>query len=383
MSWRYLATRLNGDGTETVIDPEVPLSGVSITESRNAPTEISGTISPEYPWLIDDNGIPLLEKWSTAIYAEEDDEIRAGGIYVDDSISGQELQIDVMGFSGYPNGQCYTEGNSWPIAEMGQYPTDGIEPMDAVREIWRHLQAQTMGNLGITITGSNTNHLIGKLVAEGEFDTVNGPLAFEWTPFLLRDFETFDLGDTMSNLCENTPLEFIEENVWDAAHENVIHTIRFGYPGLGRRRQDLTFVIGDNVNPVPIDPPENEYLSTVLGLGSGEGAAMIRSLVSRSGEHRIRRAGTFEDKSANTAAAISVSANAELRSRIGVDEVSNIDVRPEHVDTFQGLMVGDQIRLTGDQPHRDVDMWVRVQTKTRTPDTGALSFGVTRVDRLA
>lgn len=384
MSWRFIAARLHGDATEEIIDPELPLSGVTITESRNAPTEISGVITPEYQWLQGDDGLPLLDKWSTAIYAEESDEIIAGGIFVDDSIDGPDLRVDAMGFAGYPNGQPYAEADSWPIADLGQYPKDGLEPMLIPKEIWRHLQSYVRGNLGITITGADTGRLIGKLVAEGEFDTENGPLSFEYTPFMLRWFETHDLGEVLSTVCENTPMDFVEEHRWNADSTAVEHFIRFGYPGLGARRHDIGFVIGDNVDPMPVDPPEDEYADTVLGLGAGEGAAMIRATVYRSDEHRLRRAVVFEDKAARTAAAINTSSQAELRSRIGVDEVSNISVRPEHVAAFQGVHVNDTLRLQGDVPHRpSLDMWVKIMSKTRTVDTGGLSFGVARSDRLA
>lgn len=382
MTWRYVATRLNGDGTETVIDPEVPLgSDATFTTNRNAPIEMSASISPEYRHLLDELGQPLLRKWSTAIYAEKDGEIRAGGILVDDSISGSTLSLDLMGFSGYPNGQPYTEGNTWP---PNPYPVNGIEPMDAVREIWRHLQAQPQGNLGVSVSNLNTGKLVGKMVAQGTYDTQNGPLSFEYTPFLLRWFETFDLGDAMSNIVENTPLEFQEEHAWNSDRSAIMHSIVFGYPRLGSRRNDYRFVAGENVAPPGVDPPGDEYASAILGLGAGEGSAMMRADTYRASETRIRRALVFEDKSASTAGAINTSSQSELFAHAGVDEVTSIVALPEHVRQLQGIRVGDEVRLLGDTPYRsNLDMWVRIESKTETPASGALEFGVTRTDRLA
>src|SRR5665811_1275691 len=59
MSTRYIAVRINGDGTESIIDPELPLSGVSYTRVLNGATEISGTISPKYAYMYDEFGVPL------------------------------------------------------------------------------------------------------------------------------------------------------------------------------------------------------------------------------------------------------------------------------------------------------------------------------------
>lgn len=450
MTWRYIATRLNGDGTESVIDPECPLTGVTITYHRNAPFEISGHINPERRNLEDAAGISLIEKWSTAFYFEKDDEIRAGGILVDDPVTGPDMQLDIMGMAGYPNTQPYTEANTWPanppetdldpdidaeepsnsvtvaptqtstlvynkktktytaVAYFGvqqpaamvspipvqwasataapgntDYPVDGMEPMFAIREIWRHLQSQERGNLGVQIDPMNTGRLIGKLVAQGEFDTVNGPLAFEYEPLLLRWFETYDMGDVINKLCENLPMDFREEHTWNEDHTAITHFIRFGYPKLGSRRSDVIFTIGDNVDPVGIEAPIEEYASHVVGLGAGEGSAMLRADAIRSDEIHIRRAVVYEDKSANTAAAIATSARNELMNRLGLDQVTAIKVKPSQVDALSGIMPGDEVLLVGEQEHRDVDMWVRIESKTVTCDTDALEFEVTRADMLA
>lgn len=450
MAWTFMATRLNGDGTEDHLDPEVPLQDVTITEYRNAPTTIAAKIEPEVVDLEDVDGNPVLTKWSTMIYAEKDDEIRAGGILVDDAIEPDTASqtLDFMGMAGYPNGQPYTEADTWPdnppVVEYDEgledvfesrevwvsvpytkrsynkktktttvvagwkqvkqvqdvqvqwardpmlvqqnvsgYPADGMEPMYGIREIWRHLQAQPGGNLGLLIDPMVTGKLIGKLVAQGEFDTENGPLSFEYEPFLLRWFETHDLGDVINELCENVPLEFREEHAWNADRTGVTHFLRFGHPRLGGRRTDVRFIVGENVDPVGIDPPADEYASHVIGLGAGEGRTMVRGDAVRGDETRIRRAVVFEDKAAKTAAAIAESARAELLARIGVDEVTSIVVRPGHVEEVQHLMPGDEVYLGGDQPHRDVDMWVRIESKTTICSDDGLEFGVQRTDRLA
>jgi hypothetical protein len=356
----------------------------------------------------------------------------------------------MMGFSGYPNGQPYTETNSWPDnppvvdydegledafedrvvkksvpytktvynkktktttvvsgwtqpviqrvqiqwardPELVQqnvtgYPVDGMEPMYGIREIWRHLQAQPMGNLGVQIDPMVTGKKIGKVVLIKDIDTENGPLSLEYEPFTLSWFKDFDLGEIIDDLCENLPLEYREEHAWTEERDAITHFIRFGHPRLSVRRNgpnDPKFVIGENVDPVAIDPPADEYASHVIGLGAGDGRAMPRADAYRYGEGRIRRAVVFEDKTARTAAAINLTTQAELLARIGVDEVSTITVRPGHVEDVQHYMPGDEVLLVGEQAFRDVKMWVRIESKTTSCSTDGLEFAVQRTDRLA
>lgn len=141
MSWRFLATRLNGDGTETVLDYDIPLSGAAITEDLSGPGGITGKITPEIARLTINGGRPLFEPWSTAIYAETNGVIRAGAILAEMNESGADLELDCVGFSGYATGQPYTGARSM-IA---------TDPMDEARHIWEHLQAAPGGNLGLVL----------------------------------------------------------------------------------------------------------------------------------------------------------------------------------------------------------------------------------------
>jgi hypothetical protein len=380
MSWRYIAARLNGDGTETIVHPEVPLGDdTTIKLANNAPTELSGSISPEVLDLVDINGRPLIERWSTAIYAEADGEIRGGGIVVDDGVESDTLKLDCMGFAGYPNGQPYTEANSWP---PNPYPVNGIEPTDLIREVWRHLQAQTRGNLNVNIDSLRTGLLVGKMVAQGEFDTENGPLSFEYTPLMLRWFETFDLGDAISNIVENTPLEFWEEHSWNDDETQVEHYIRMAYPRRGARRQDHRFVVGENIESVALEIADTEYADTVMAVGAGEGIVMPRAVVFRDEETRIRRCVYLEDKTRKTEASVAVAARTELAAHVGVDVISSVTVKPDAVSDLIGLQPGDEVRLMGDSAYRDIDMWVRIEAKTITPSKNGLSFDLTRADNL-
>lgn len=372
MSTRYIAVRINGDGTETIIDPELPLSEVSYTRKKNAPTEISGVIAPEYAYMFDEVGRPLLEKWAVGIFVETDDVIRAGGIFVDDNVRGHEWALDIMGYAGYPSGMPYTD--SWVATD--------VDPLDVYRQIWNHLQSKPRGNLGVIVDQHDSGVKIGKMVAQGEFDTENGPLSFEYEPVRLAWYETQDLADSIAKLSEGTPFDFTEDHHWNADRSAIVHSIRLAYPKLGSRRHDVRFVLGENVQVTDLAGGGDEYADGVLALGAGEGSAMMRAEVSRPAETRLRRVVVLDQKDAQTPQAINAAAQAELRIHIGYDSVSSLQSYPDHSE-LDSINLGDEVRLLGDAGQRDVDMWVEVTGITVTPEgDGTVKFDVIRTDKI-
>lgn len=114
-----------------------------ITWNLNGADTFTATISPPRDDLLHpDTKEPLLVSWQTALYLEENDEIRFGGIITDQTFAGPQWGITATGFAGYPNGIPY-EG---PVLVR-----NGIDGLDVVRFLWLNLQAQPGGNLGMEI----------------------------------------------------------------------------------------------------------------------------------------------------------------------------------------------------------------------------------------
>lgn len=108
MAYRFFAVRLRGDGTDTPLVAELPIRGGSITPQINAGTELSGTIEPHFFSLVAEDGHPLLQPWSTAIFAESDDGADVwGGILDEDSYAPDSQTISVLGYASYPAGQFF------------------------------------------------------------------------------------------------------------------------------------------------------------------------------------------------------------------------------------------------------------------------------------
>lgn len=370
---RYLAVDLDAHaGVETIVVTELPLSDVEITEVLNGPTEMTATISPVPASLIDERGRSRLVPWRTAIFYDDGEELR-GGILQDEGtkLTGRDWSLEISGYLSYPVGMPYTES----------YTRTDIDAFAAFREIWRHLQAQPGGKLNVAVDQGNSGKLIGRMVAQGEFDTENGPISFEYEPVSYRWWETDDLGAEQTKLAEGTPFEFWEEHRWSSDGESIVHRIRMAYPARSSVRSDVRFALGENVN---VESWESlEYASEILALGAGEGSARIKAQVVRPGESRIRRVRVSDDASARTASAARSVGQAEIKNYLGDITVTEIESILGHEHEFDSLVPGDIVRLYGtietDQTSQEVDFSVRVVTITRSHSTGKVSFEVERL----
>lgn len=369
--WRYIARRLNGDGTETTLDWNLPLSEPQTHDVLSGPLAIDGSISPEYARLKGPDGLPILRKWSTAIYAEEEGEIRCGGILSDIGVEGSKLTLGCIGFAGYPKGMPYTDSRFF-VEE---------DPLNIVRHIWNHLQSQQFGNLGVVVDGTNSPKRIGVELEQGEFDTQNGPLSFESGPYKLEWFSTSDLGKNIDDLAADTPFDYHEEHSWDG--DQIRHFIRIGYPTLGRRRTDLRFVLGENIVAVPqVAGPGETYANGVLLLGRGEGRVMVRGDVYEP-DGGLRRIAVVQDKSQSTVAGAVRVARSELAKRQGKYTVSEIVVANHSHAPVGSYSVGDEILVQIHDGWAPIDAWCRILGISRKPDqSNDSTLTIARTDTL-
>src|SRR6478735_3384031 len=96
--WRYLARRLDTNGGQgDVLNSDVPLTGVQITENLSAPGGLTGTISPVVANMPQDDGRPLLDEWITEIFAVKGDDIIGGGIVTHSGFDGPAWTVECTG----------------------------------------------------------------------------------------------------------------------------------------------------------------------------------------------------------------------------------------------------------------------------------------------
>jgi len=373
--WRYIAERLDGNGGGVLLDSALPLQGASVATRVSGASSITGSITPAAARLVGLDGYPLLQEWSTAIYAEYRGEIRAGCIVTDLTANGPELSVSSVGFSGYPQGMPYTGSKFW-VNE---------DPLTFVRWIWQHLQGSPGGNLGLQVDSSTTTPVRrGTELRQAEFDTQAGPVSFENGPYRLAWYETDDCGKAIDDLASETPFDFVERHAWIGETEQIGHYLDFGYPRIGTQKEGLRFVEGENIRvPVSRSRAGDSFATEVMTLGAGEGRAMVRGSAIIDRGPRIRRVAVVTDKQLKSIKAANSRAYDEAMARQSREGIDTIVVTDTDAVPFGSWSDGDDILLTLNSDWGSFDTWVRVLATTYAPEAGTATLSVRRTDMLS
>lgn len=368
---RFLAEALDPVGgtfsgyTEIELDDEPEL-----TDVLSGPPEATATISIETAELRNGEGELFFQPWRTAIYHEENGQIRAGWLVEDCTFKGEKWQLDLVGFTGYATGQPYTGARYWV----------GVDPFDLVRHVWEHLQSLPGGNLGIEIDPTAASPVrIGAELADVTYVTGLGEtVKWEEGPFKLNWYTNDDLGKTIDDLASGTPFDWHEEHAWDG--ERIRHFIRLGYPRIGQRHHLHRFSIGENVEVSPdVNQGGDEYATTVIYLGAGEGSEMIRGEASIS-PPGLRRAVVLTDKNLKSKTQADDAAKAELVRRLGLLTIDSVTVEDHPNAPLSAIQLGNEYRLAGRVEWIEIDQWVRVTSMTTNPGGTSAVLGVQRAD---
>jgi hypothetical protein len=373
--WRYIARRMNGDGTSTMLDPDLPLSGVNLTTVLSGPAAHQSHIAPAVARLVGPDGEPIIQRGSTAIFAEQDGSIEHGCIVTNVSRSGPDLAITGTGFSGYAAGKNY-DGDKFFIQ---------TDPLDIVRHAWAHIQGRRNMNIGLVLGGAKVGVLIGTKLDQVEFDTQAGPVSFEAGPFKLNWWQTDDLGGVIDDLATTYGFDYKESHAWAAGGvDEITHRLDFGVPRIGVRRADQRFVVGENVTAQPTESFDaDSYATDVYVRGAGEGRTMIRGYAARTNDPRLARPVTIEDKNIKSVKEANARAAAELAQRSGYPTVSEIVVRDSSEAPIGALSNGDEIELHIDGEWGARSDWYRILSTTFTPeDLSVAKYAVVRADTL-
>lgn len=373
MAWRYVAQRMRGDGGfgEFIAD-DLPLTNVTIEEVLTGHHGLSASISPELSRLQGADGRPIFDEWKTAIWAMEDGtEDVYGGILHHSGLDGPQWSLECIGYTGYATDMPYTDAKFFVE----------VDPIDIFRHIWKHLQSQTGGDLGLQVADTKSGIIVGTELEQGEFDTEQGPLRFESGPYKLAWYQDHDLSSNLEQLAADTPFDWRERHYWQG--DEIKHALDIGYPTLGQRRKDLTFIIGENVflNPA-IERDGEVYATEALVLGAGEGRKMLRGIARRDIDG-LRRVAVVTDSSLRKQKQVDRRAEREVAARAQLEDISEIVVLDHPHAPLGAVGLGDEILLQGRAPWTDVEVWVRVLSRTRSPsESNKASLAVVRTDRL-
>lgn len=373
--WRYFATRLHGDGTETFINPDLPLEEVGLEINLSGDNTLEARVEPVYTSLLADDGEPILQEWSTAIYAENGGDIRCGGILVNAELEGPSLSLDCVGFTGY--------GRDMPYTGSG-YKGIKVDPIDVTRTIWDHIQSQAGGDVGLELDDTDTNGevKIGTELKQIEFDSQEGPISFESGPYKLNWYTNHDLMGDVDQLASDTPFDYLERHTWKA-DGTIRHFLEIGYPKIGKRREDLEFTFGVNVFEAPSVARDGSLFATgTMVLGAGEGAAMVKSIRERRSS-RLRRIAVVVDDRIKSKTRAEKRADAENQWRARLDEVTSVSVVDHPAARLGSVKPGDEIYLKGRTGWTNLGMWVRVLGISIQPEDGNVAeYTIARTDKL-
>lgn len=349
---RYIAQRLL---TGEFLDWDVPINEGEGTRELSGPGGITGTIEPDLTLDKANDGRPVIEEWTTALYGEEEGSIRSAGLVGDLSFEGPQMQLDAPGFANYPNGQPFIDN---------YVPSEWPDPIDVFRRIWNHLQSFPNGDLGVTIGDESTWM---------RFGSGGGG------PFRIFAYEQRDCGNEISSLVTTTPFDYLESHRWNGDRTAILHRIDPGFPRIGKRRADLRFADGENItDAIPVTRSGANFSNDVNGFGSGEGMAMKRARYARP-DGRIRRATTHTDKMAGKRE-LDAQVRREYQERQLTTDIAEIHVKDHKNARLSQLDPGDDIFVETDLPWvGDIALWVRIVAVVERAD--APEKAVLRVQR--
>lgn len=359
MAERYLLQELPSG---RILLPEMNLTGVSLTDTLSGPRGLTATIPHDIAQLKDDSGDALIREWGVAIWAEIDGEISGGGIVDKVDLKGDEMTVECVGFTGALAGQPYTgEGQVW----------SKVDPLDVVRAIWDHWQAQPGGDLGVIVDSTTSPIRIGEEqyvpidTSLSEFDTT-----FSDGPIRLNHWDVLDMGAMIDDYVQQGYFDYHEETRWNADRSALVHRLRLHYPRKGAFRDNLRFALGENVlTPPDYGLVEEGYASQVMFLGAGEGRTKVQAF-SAQAPNRLRRLAVVTDDKVKRKTEAQRRANAEAARRAGLREVTSLDVINHPHAPIGSWGVGDEVRFTGRTGWVDFDLRARIVSSTISPAQG-------------
>ncbi|MBB4931837.1 hypothetical protein F4561_002657 [Lipingzhangella halophila] len=408
MTWTYHAMRAT---TRQWLHRELPLSDVRLSPALSGPYSLKARIEPEYGDLIGDDGELVLSEWGTLVFAEASGQIRGGGIVTDTKIVGQELDLTIDGFTAYPADMPITSTLTWGGKTEGTTGA-GVDPFDVVRAMWDHLQAQPDGDLGVTYTQNSTPYRLGawhnarRLDEDGELD--DDPKAVQDPPipidkvwdskkgkkptaaqgkdvywrYRLPWWDAIDVSQKINELAKQVPFDWREHYAWaDSSKEDVVMELHLGYPRLGKRQSNLTFVEGENVTGlVPINRDGSDYYNTVYGFGSGEGSKQLRQSVSHR-DGRLRRVKVEGRPEVSNKAALRAIAQDELLRTLHLADITQFVVVDHPNASIGSFDVGDDVLVENRRGWQPTRLWVRITGFDYQPETGEITVKCSRSDR--
>lgn len=358
----------------TWVHRELPLGQLKLTSRLSGPQLITGVVEPENRELSE--LMVALPPWGTWLHVEEGGDIRGSGIFLPPAVDEDgTMTITATGVSGY----------AARIPYVGDFRGVQVDPASIVRLLWDHIQSFPRGNLGVSVIGA-TPVLVGDAPAPPAASTTAGVVQVDPNPpgpYYIHGYEFPPIGRIIDQLGQDTPFDYVEEQAWadPSKKDYVTHTIRLGYPAIGRRL-DLNVTQGENLfEHGPFEEPDDAYADSAYVKGSGEGLDSILGYGGVPIPDRLRMPTVVTDKTIMTKPLADSRAATEVAYRLAaVEELGQIAVNVRHPNSPWGSFAcGDEwlprVRLPY---YGSFAQWHRITQIEYDPQLGVAAVTMTR-----
>lgn len=388
---RYIVERIS-DGK--FLELELPITVSGAGPKLCGAGGFSGVVAPDVGGLRDAGGSLLIDPYGTLIHEEADGVIRGSWIVTRSELDGDAWAVEGAGVSSFFGDRPY-EGEYWGVQ---------VDPVEVARHVAVHAQSFADANLGVTVVGSSSVKVGStsddeQIAAQAAADAAKADVAAknkaladarakakaDPTPanknavvvrqsaakaaaeskkkrdavlkaakektraddgaWKLHWWDTPDCLDAMEEAIAAAGMEWVEWSGWNADRSRIVKEIRV-LPRVGRRRDDLVFVQGDNVTEVVVvEDDVADYANKVIAIGAGEGRDALR--VTRAvADGRRSRVYVLAAKEVTKRAVLERMAADELARRTRRLRVAAVRVDASHPNAVRGTFsVGDTVLI--------------------------------------
>ncbi|MFJ7422727.1 hypothetical protein ACIQXD_29610 [Streptomyces uncialis] len=355
--YRYFTARaLTGD----VLAWHLPVSEVEFGPALDAAGTFTGVVEPRLANLVRSQ----VDAGDTWLYVERGGRLLWGGLIWRAVPQGERLEVEAAGPGSYPHRRHDLHGQLG-----GRGPYVRADPCTVIRDVWAYLQEQPDGDLRVAVSGPASKATVG---------TSAEPYRIDW-------WETPVLGEVIDDMTavEGGP-EWTETVSWDG--ETPRHRIQLGWPRLGARRTDISFMTGVNIigEAPPVEYNADEAAQVVIALGAGEGRSRRRAIDAvRNG--RLRLEHVLEVTGEKASDRLAARARTERVARQVTGEVTEIVVRDHPSAPMGSWQIGDDVQVRVYDEWTSYDTWSRIvsyQIRPGSADEGERAvIQIQRADR--
>lgn len=339
--YRYwTADLLGGD----MLADWLPLADVSFSRQVNGAGAFKAKLDPRQASVA---MLSQLMPGRTALVVERAGQLRWSGIVWLLAPDGPSLAVEAAGWPSYLHRRHDLHGNAGNPS-----PWIGADPLAVVRTYMAYIADPARfadGDLGWTVDPTVSPVRVG---------TADKPYKVDW-------WDVKSVADIIEELRkEGDGFEWSDSETFDGAR--VRPRLVLGQPRIGARRQ-LAVRSGVNVyKAVPTTFDADTMAQTVIGLGAGEGSAMLRQIDSvADGTPRLEAVMDWKwETSPDRLRQRTAARRTALSSPQQVSQVTILDTAD---CPFSAVNAGDELWCAVHEEWADFEAWCRVDEWTETP----------------